>query len=273
MSNTITLESVEEAWRGKYLAQAANYAYHLHSTATDLSSLNIRLQQLGLMLHAHTGNPFYDINSGHHGYMAVSAQDIVIAIRGSGEADDWRNNMRITQQAHWCAGHVHGGFALAARGITKAIKNVLEYRPELYHQKLLWLTGHSSGGSVAILAAQELAAEGISVAGIYTYGAPKVGDSAYAYNYTLQMKLHAYAALGDFVPLLPPIWVVRNGRGFRVQRYVHIVPPRLLVGNTVSIRAALDYLANSRLSFMERIVGALIEFSPHSLNAYIANLK
>lgn len=222
MSTTIILGSAEEAWRGQYLARIANYTYHLHSTSSDLAGLHVRLRQLGLQLPVHVGNPFYDVHSGHHGYVAAAAQDIVIAIRGSGEADDWRNNLRMGQQAYWRGGHVHSGFALAARGITMAIQNVLGYRPELYGQKLLWLTGHSSGGSVAILVAQELAAAGIHVAGIYTYGAPKVGDALHAHGYELRAQIHAFAALGDFVPLLPPNLVVRNGDGFNFQRYVQI---------------------------------------------------
>ncbi|MEZ4663069.1 MAG: lipase family protein [Caldilineaceae bacterium] len=273
MSNTMVLASAEEAWRGQYLARVANYTYHLHSTASDLGGLHGRLQQLGLTLHVHVGNPFYDVPSGHHGYVAATEEDIVIAIRGSGEADDWRNNLRMAQQAHWRGGRVHGGFALAARGITLAIQNVLGSKPELYGQKSLWLTGHSSGGSVAILAAEELAAAGIHVAGIYTYGAPKVGDAVYAHSYALRTQIHAFSALGDFVPLLPPAWLVRNGRGLNIQNYVHVVPPKLLVGKTVSMRAALRCLMDKRLSLLERVVGALIEFSPHSLNAYITNLK
>jgi hypothetical protein len=263
----------EQARHCRYLAQMANYTYHLHSTLADMAGLSTRLQQLGLALDIHAGNPFYDVPSGHHGYLAVALDHVIIAIRGSGEADDWRNNLRFRQQAYWLGGHVHQGFALAASGITEAVQRELQRSPEIYGNKPLWLTGHSSGGSIAILVAQELAERQIEIDGIYTFGAPKVGDALYARLYTLRDKLHAFAALGDVVPLLPPNWFVRKGWSWGFQRYAHVVQPRLLVGKTISLRAALAMLTDTRASSLERVVGALIEFSPHSLTAYIANLK
>ncbi|MEZ4622211.1 MAG: hypothetical protein R2867_42820 [Caldilineaceae bacterium] len=87
--------------RARDLAHLANYTYHLNTRNTDLSGLHAQLQQLHLALHVNPGNPFYDMPSGHHGYMAVTDKDTVVAIRGSGEPDDWRNNLRFWQESYW----------------------------------------------------------------------------------------------------------------------------------------------------------------------------
>ncbi|MEZ4622212.1 MAG: hypothetical protein R2867_42825 [Caldilineaceae bacterium] len=171
-------------------------------------------------------------------------------------------------------GAVHAGFALAARGITQTILAELQRVPALYDNKALWLTGHSSGGSVAILVAQELAAHQIEIAGIYTFGAPKVGNRRHADAYPLRERVHAFATLGDLVPLLPPAWFAYSERRLLLQCYRHVRKPTLLIGKTVSLRAAYAHFQNERSGLLEKIVGALIDFGPHSLAAaYIPNLK
>lgn len=257
-----------------YLAHLANHTYHLNSRVSDVDGLHKQLQQMNLKLDANPGNPFYDIRSGHHGYIAVAADHAIIAIRGSGEPDDWRNNLRFWQVTYGFGGHVHAGFATATQGITQAIQAELQRAPVLYQNKAVWLTGHSSGGSVALLVAQELAIRHVDVAGIYTFGAPKVGDAIYTRAYPLRAKVHAFATLGDIVPLLPPAWFARKGWRFQRQRYTHITPPQLLVGKTISVRAALAHFKDARAGPLEKIIGALIDFSPHSLaTAYIPNLR
>jgi len=265
---------IDEGCRARYLAHLANYAYHLNSAVSHVDELRTQLQQMHLELAANPGNPFHDLPSGHHGYMAVAADHAIIAIRGSGEPDDWRNNLQFWQATSALGGHVHAGFATAAQGITRAILAEIQRAPALYHNKAFWLTGHSSGGSVAILVAQELAALHLDVAGIYTFGAPKVGDAIYARAYPLRDKVYAFATLGDIVPLLPPAWLARTGRHFQLQRYTQITHPQLLVGKTVHVRAALTYLKDEHGGMLAKIIGALITFSPHSLAAaYIPNLK
>ncbi|MCB0109274.1 MAG: lipase family protein [Caldilineaceae bacterium] len=263
-----------EQQRARYLARLANHTYHLNSVAHDMEGLQAQLQQMHLALDANPGNPFYDLPSGHHGYIAEGADHVVVAIRGSGEADDWRNNLRYQQIAYRMGGHVHTGFAVAAQGITQAIQTEIQRAPSLYSAKPIWLTGHSSGGSVAILVAQELSMQQVEVAGIYTFGAPKVGDADFAQKYPLRNKVHAFATLGDLVPLLPPPWLARTDGHWRLQRYQHVVKPQLLVGKTFSLRAAFVHLRNIHAGPLEKIIGALIDFSPHSLiAAYIPNLK
>jgi len=75
----------------------------------------------------------------------------------------------------------------------------------------LYVTGHSLGGAMAVLAAARLFGEGYEdfrakVKGIYTFGQPMVGDRdfAKACEDDFQGRLHRHVFQDDFVPHLPP---------------------------------------------------------------------
>lgn len=255
------------------MAQLAHYAYHLKLVDHEIDALQFKLHQMAFTLDLNSSNPFYDQPSGHHGYITTNAMHTVIAIRGSGELEDWRNNLRYWQEPYRFGGHVHAGFALAARGISQVIQAELRRAPELYDGRSLWLTGHSSGGAVAILVGQELAAQNFAVDGIFTFGAPKVGDSEFACSYPLRRLVHAYVALGDLIPLLPWPWLRWQSHRVHLQRYQHVIEPQLLIGKTVSLKAAIAQFHHNRSSFVKKIFGALMGLGPHSLPAaYIPNL-
>jgi pimeloyl-ACP methyl ester carboxylesterase len=65
----------------------------------------------------------------------------------------------------------------------------------------LWVTGHSMGGAVSILAGARFAEMGVLPAGVYAFGAPKVGDAAFAANY--KAPLFCIDNRHDLVPWLP----------------------------------------------------------------------
>jgi len=69
----------------------------------------------------------------------------------------------------------------------------------------LWITGHSLGGALAVLAAENLSAQGVEIQGVYTYGQPRVGDSKFAKNFDLRMKNKTYRFVydEDVVPRVP----------------------------------------------------------------------
>ena len=67
--------------------------------------------------------------------------------------------------------------------------------------KPLFLTGHSMGGALAMLAGCRLAKAGRSPIAVYTYGAPRVGDPNFCAGYALP----TYRVVNrlDLVPELP----------------------------------------------------------------------
>ncbi|WP_159396851.1 lipase family protein [Sorangium cellulosum] len=96
--------------------------------------------------------------------------------------------------------------------ITDAIPEEKELLPSLY------ITGHSLGGALAVLAAALLYAQADAgvfgrdrrqvrswIRGVYTYGQPMVGDAAFAsMNGDLGKKLFRHVYRRDIVPRLPP---------------------------------------------------------------------
>jgi pimeloyl-ACP methyl ester carboxylesterase len=73
----------------------------------------------------------------------------------------------------------------------------------------LVLAGYSLGGGVSMLLASMLARQGVDVQGVYTFGAPRVGDTEFAKWYAacgLGDRTRTYVTPRDPVPLLPPNW-------------------------------------------------------------------
>jgi hypothetical protein len=72
----------------------------------------------------------------------------------------------------------------------------------------IWITGHSLGGALAVLAAAVLKFEaGRDIAGLYTYGRPRVGDNAFceALDAALTGRFFRYVNDQDIVPHAIPI--------------------------------------------------------------------
>jgi triacylglycerol lipase len=72
-------------------------------------------------------------------------------------------------------GQVHKGFAEALFGVWVSLAQVVDQY--LDNGQTLWITGHSLGGALAVLAAAAFTfVKRVPVSGLYTYGQPRVGD-------------------------------------------------------------------------------------------------
>jgi predicted lipase len=146
------------------------------------------------------------------GFALTSAEKTIIVFRGTQTTMEWINNLTALQtdytdpRSGQYFGKIHQGF----------IKNYLEIVDPLPREmartlnpKLpCYITGHSLGASLAILAALDIAvnqAELRPQLQLYTYASPRVGDATFA-------QLHAHMIpnsyrvvnLADAVPLMPP---------------------------------------------------------------------
>jgi triacylglycerol lipase len=104
----------------------------------------------------------------------------VIAFRGTDEYADWRTNLNILFRAiAW--GRVHRGFCDAAASFWPEIgRHVADARA---NGRRVWVTGHSLGGAIAVLAAAKLLCEDTeSVEGLCTFGQPPVGGRTFRMN-------------------------------------------------------------------------------------------
>jgi triacylglycerol lipase len=77
---------------------------------------------------------------------------------------------------------VHTGFRKAAAGVAAEIDRAIRLSRDT--KRPLFVTGHSLGGAIAVLAAQRAAEAGTTPKAVYTFGLPRVGREAFrtAYN-------------------------------------------------------------------------------------------
>ena len=116
---------------------------------------------------------------------------------------------------------VHAGFYAAFRKIESKLREVLTGQDET---KAVYLTGHSLGGALALVAAAAFGGNdklGDRIAAVYTFGAPRVGGA----DFPNLVKAPHYRVVnsGDVVPLVPPNWLTG---------YVHTGTPILLKPNS-----------------------------------------
>ncbi|MGK7889541.1 MAG: hypothetical protein AB4042_09415 [Leptolyngbyaceae cyanobacterium] len=79
--------------------------------------------------------------------------------------------------------------------------------------KQVWLTGHSLGGAIAVLTAAICQQESIPVAGVYTYGQPKVGNQ----NFTQSLNFDLFRLVNnnDIITRVPNLGYDHGG----IERY------------------------------------------------------
>lgn len=101
-------------------------------------------------------------------------------------------------------GKVHFGFRSAFAAIKDAVskhaKSFLDLGLPVY------FAGHSLGGALAVLAAAVAIDQNIPVAGLYTFGQPRVGNAQFAQRYLpkLENRYYRFTNAQDIVPHVPP---------------------------------------------------------------------
>eukprot|EP00210_Caulerpa_lentillifera_P003014 g2877.t1 len=139
----------------------------------------------------------------------------VIAFRGtdSSQLRNWAENLRTTQHHVRINGagledcHVHDGFSRTWNiAFKERVLNALDVLLTKYgNDGPLYITGHSAGGATAQLAAVNIKLMGkVENIHLYTFGAPRVGDHAFARKVTqLMTESWRFTHAKDIVPTLP----------------------------------------------------------------------
>jgi hypothetical protein len=120
--------------------------------------------------------------SSTQGFVARRGDIVVVAFRGTEpiNADDWLSDVNYHQRpVDKVPGLLHGGFAKALVGVDEqmlaAVKQLVQGE-----RTRVFVTGHSLGGALAVLAAALLHfREGRRIAGVFTYGQPRLGDRSF----------------------------------------------------------------------------------------------
>ncbi|UHA72477.1 lipase family protein [Paenibacillus sp. 481] len=139
------------------------------------------------------------------GYIAESKHEIVIAFRGTGSFQDNESDQDIFQIPYpyvQNSGKTHRGFTCIYESTRNNIIRVLN---KLSPTKRLYITGHSLGGALAVLAGLDIAVNTkFHKPIVYTYGSPRTGDPTFAakYDNIVKNSVRVYN-VHDIIPFIP----------------------------------------------------------------------
>ncbi len=201
----------------QFLALASDLAYFAEAEGAEAFR-----SQLGLEAHLiSVGNTQV--------YVATNDEHIVVAFRGTESPTcidglkDWlltdAANMLIQPQgdlgtdfaAAGVGAYWHDGFMRALACVWDPL--VEKVQAELKKSdRPIWITGHSLGGALALLAAWRFKRKFIPIHQIYTFGAPMVGNSqaTEAIDRELPDRVFRYVNDQDPIPLLPTLSLLAN---------------------------------------------------------------
>jgi len=137
-----------------------------------------------------TGTSFCSlVESGNNHTQSFAA----LVFRGTRGFEGWLSNLKTSRKYWPTGGSVHGGFKSDFLMLWQKIE------PSLFKIDLpLYFTGHSLGGAQAILAASMHPARAV-----YTFGAPKTGDSVFA-DSLKDTRIYRFENNRDIIPSVPP---------------------------------------------------------------------
>lgn len=145
--------------------------------------------------------------AGTAGVVLASPDLIVVVFRGTEDLLDWMTNLRVRWEPLQGGVKVHGGFFEAYQPVRtilfEKVRELLKIKP-----RPVYITGHSLGGALALMATAELANDDEasvrdSIAACYTFGCPKAGDRLF--DQYVKVPLYRITNGVDLVPALPPI--------------------------------------------------------------------
>ena len=138
------------------------------------------------------------------GFIALDESRLLAAFRGTESLPDWLTNLQtVRDPGPWRNTRVHEGFQDAFHAAALRIGEIIGRERG---DRQVWLTGHSQGGALAVLLAATLLESGIPVTGLYTFGTPRVGDTAFASQLNAGLERWAHWRVvneGDLVPHVP----------------------------------------------------------------------
>ncbi len=180
---------------GILLAHACNAAYQDASAISEWALANDFVEA-----------PFFD-QSNSQGFWTTSDEVALLAFRGTSNIGQWIRDARFIPTKHdW--GLVHRGFKKAFDAVSDRVD---EFAAAAVGKSHVWVTGHSLGGAVALLAAAHLKMKGLQPR-IHTYGQPRVGLGNFADSFgaSLPGRLHRFINQDDIVARLPPGLLYRH---------------------------------------------------------------
>lgn len=202
------------------------------------------------------------------------AGEFIIIFPGTASLRDWRTGAKILKTDWDSEGAMtHRGFAEAYRSVGSQIACWLDE----YQAETVTITGHSLGGALATLCADVLQDMGLDVAGVYTFGSPRVGNRTFArqYDEDLDYLTHRVVNARDPVPWLPlPLPIPRTGIYTHVGSLVYLPHDGGLEIESALLQHLGDIAATVRdQAQSQRFFGDVLSARTHQITAYLDKLK
>jgi triacylglycerol lipase len=124
---------------------------------------------------------------------------LVIAFRGSDNADSWETDFDIETVDVPGVGKFHAGFWRAWRAISVDVLAAVNGRP-------VTLVGHSLGAALSIAAALDMTLSGNPPAAVYGFEPPRVSPDMSARIALAKVDVRLFRNGLDIVPAVPPDW-------------------------------------------------------------------
>jgi triacylglycerol lipase len=145
------------------------------------------------------------------GFIAGFDDAIVLCFRGTESRADWLDDGNIRLVPFHDMGLIHVGFRDALDSVFKDIDETLNAWAG--QGRTLWITGHSLGAALALLAAayfrfpfDQTKKLPRPIAGLYTFGQPRVGTTTFceAVSQKFGSSYFRFVNKQDIVPRVPP---------------------------------------------------------------------
>jgi hypothetical protein len=178
-----------------FLAEVSQAAYN------DTADLLVWTKAIGL-----TNVKFFD-RGDVQGFFCSASGVALLAFRGTSNPGQWLRDVRFVPWSHpW--GLVHRGFLDGVTAVEADLQGFDSIAKEAEH---VWITGHSLGGALALIAAARSKMKGVNPS-LYTYGQPRVGFGNFADRFAIELpgRLIRFVNQSDIVTRVPPGLLYRH---------------------------------------------------------------
>jgi triacylglycerol lipase len=251
MSGILNSSAAGDAHNALYLARACSLAYLSDPIGPDRFRSELGLEAKLISV------------DNTQVYVAENDDSVVVTFRGSEAPNtldgfkDWlltnANNYLILPSgqsgtefvAAGVGARFHRGFLDALQMVWTLLSAEVDVAVQA-KERPLWVTGHSLGGALALLAAWRFNRNFVAVQEVVTFGAPMIGNDAASQAFAREMpgKIFRYVDLEDFVPHLPSVSLVANV-------YTHCLNEVTMGAAQAAAAAVLSGLAGTELSITE----------------------
>ncbi|KAL1521100.1 hypothetical protein AB1Y20_022654 [Prymnesium parvum] len=158
-----------------------------------------------------TAKTFTNASTQMNAFVGFGSGEIVVSFRGTSNLENWIDNLQFSKRSVFpkCEGcEVHSGFFKTWLSMSSGVTSEVQRLHQLHPEASIYITGHSLGAAVAGVCALDLSTSSSSlaqsIAGVYTYGQPRLGNAAFAAFFEQRIRMSwRMTHWRDPVPHLP----------------------------------------------------------------------